>query len=122
MQPSLQSRGLPARPGPCRALGEGGVMGARYEPLFDVDPRTGASIEFSMQTARWKHSADAAPVGSGALAGALLAGAGAYRSVCHELFGVSARDNYGARSGFRVSGNHASHAWNLSGTFCKQYK
>jgi hypothetical protein len=45
---------------------------ARREPLYDIDPRTGASIECSTPIARWKRSAGAALVGFGALAGAAL--------------------------------------------------
>jgi hypothetical protein len=45
---------------------------ARHEPLYDVHPRTGASIEVFYPTAPWRRSAKAALVGFGGLAGAAL--------------------------------------------------
>src|SRR4051794_27263735 len=47
MQPSLKGRGLLARLGARRARREGSVMvrSPRPQPLFDVHPGTGASIE-----------------------------------------------------------------------------
>src|SRR5436190_23879902 len=47
MQPGLQGCGLPARLGACRARREGCLMArARcYEPLYDIYPLTGATIE-----------------------------------------------------------------------------
>src|ERR1019366_2445184 len=53
VQPRVQGCGLPARLGPCRARGKGSVMAptscpsqrAAHEPLFDVHPRAGVSIE-----------------------------------------------------------------------------
>src|SRR5213592_2842839 len=51
MQPGIQGCGLPARLGACGARREGGVRvsavtsNPRREALFDVDPRTGATIE-----------------------------------------------------------------------------
>jgi hypothetical protein len=49
VQPSIQGDGLPARFGPCGADGGGSVSTdrphQRHEPLFDVHPVTGVSIE-----------------------------------------------------------------------------
>ena len=41
---------------------------AAHEPIFDIHPLTGGKC--STPTARWRRSADAAPAGSGAVAGA----------------------------------------------------
>src|SRR3954452_7223021 len=47
MQPGFKGGGLPARLGSCRALREGSVMvrAPGHEPLFDIHPGTGATIE-----------------------------------------------------------------------------
>ena len=53
MQPGVHSGGLPSRLGPSRACGKGSVMLPQaspfnpraHEPLYDINPRTSASIE-----------------------------------------------------------------------------
>ena len=62
----------------------------RREPLYDINPLTGISIEVSTPTARWRHSAGAALVGFGSRAGAAMRQI-AYWAVRHELRSVSAR-------------------------------
>ena len=44
------------------------MQSAAHEPLYDIDPRTGVTIEVFYADRRWRHSAGAALVGFGGLA------------------------------------------------------
>ena len=55
-----------------RTLTAGPGRHAGREPLFDVHPQTGATIEVFYADRHWRRSAGAALVGSGGLASAAL--------------------------------------------------